>query len=141
MGGMNPIVLRVACGKLAEGLRVQHILRDGRPYLDRYFVAGWDPVRKRPGPAVFLHHFVASDAASEVHSHPWAWSLSLILAGGYREIRCLADGRSEVRTYEPGSVNVLAPEDKHRIELLEGDCWTLFLAGEFARPWAFEAAC
>jgi hypothetical protein len=43
--------------------------------------------------------------------------------------------------YLPGSVNLLGPEDRHRIELLGADCWTLFLVGPYAQPWAFHPVC
>ena len=80
---------------------MQHIQPQDRPYLDRYFAAGWSPVRKRPGPAIYLHHFLSSDPQVAVHSHPWDWSASLILAGGYREERCTGDGDRLVREYHP----------------------------------------
>src|SRR3569833_1249508 len=90
---------RTWCERLAKALPVQHITRDGKPYLERYFAAGWSPLNKQSGPAIFLHHFVASDSATEVHSHPWGWSASLILTGGYREQRCTAHGTTEERVY------------------------------------------
>ena len=129
------------CRALAQTLEVQHITRDGQPYLERYFAAGWSPTRRRSGPALFLHHFVASDAHDMVHSHPWGWSLSLILVGGYREQRCTSQGERVEREYRPGDVNVLEPHDKHRIDLLAHDCWTLFLAGHYAQDWRFEPTC
>ena len=125
---------------LARTLEVQHISRTSAPYLERYFAAGWSPTNRRSGPAIFLHHFVASDEA-DVHSHPWGWSASLILVGGYREERCGSDGQVIVREYHPGDVNVLEADDKHRIDLLASDCWTVFLAGHFEKPWAFSPHC
>ena len=130
------------CLALAPQCAVQRILREGRPYLDRYFVAGWRPTRRGAavGASVFLHHFLASDASTEVHSHPWTWSASLILVGGYRETRCLDGERSE-HEYRPGDVNVLEPAVRHRIDLLGDDCWTLFLAGAYQQPWDFAPVC
>jgi hypothetical protein len=137
---LEGIELRSWCRRLARGLIRQDILRESKPYLMRYFVAGWSPTNQQTGPAVFLHHFVASDPPASVHSHPWT-SVSLILAGGYREHRCDADGRASVREFRPGAVNLLVPTDRHRIELLEVDCWTLFLVGDFEQAWAFFPAC
>ena len=131
---------RAWCEDVTRTLRAQDIRPSGRPYLRRYFVAGWNPWTKRGHGAVFLHHFVASDPNDEVHSHPWGWALSVILVGGYREYRCVGDVRT-VREYHPGDVNQLGPEDRHRIELLEADCWTLFLVGDYAQPWGFAPAC
>lgn len=132
---------RAWCQALARTLPVQHIGRRNQPYLDRYFAAGWSPRNRRDGPALFLHHFVGSDPAESVHTHPWGWSASVILVGGYREERCSADGRVSVREYLPGEINIIAADDKHRIDLLSRDCWTLFLAGSFAKNWHFEPRC
>jgi hypothetical protein len=134
------VAARAWCTALARSLQVQRIDRNGMPYLERYFAAGWSPSNKRSGPALFLHHFVASDSEEAVHSHPWGWSASLILAGGYREERCI-DGVLSVKEYRPGEVNVLEADDKHRIDLLEADCWTLFLAGNFEKAWGFAPRC
>jgi hypothetical protein len=76
-----------------------------------------------------------------VHSHPWGWSASLILAGGYREERCGPSGAVFVREYQPGDVNVLEADDRHRIDLLSADCWSVFLAGHFEKAWRFAAHC
>ena len=127
--------------RLARTLDVQQIHPQGRPYLERYYAAGWHPRSRQPGPALFLHHFVGSDPAESVHSHPWSWSASLILSGGYREERCSSPGLREVREYRPGDVNILRPDDRHRIDLLESDCWTLFLVGDYAQPWGFSPRC
>lgn len=132
---------RTWCERIARFAPLERIERDGQPYLTRYFLSGWSPHNRRSGPALFLHHFVASDAHTQVHSHPWGWSLSIILVGGYREQRCTSTGQTDERIYTPGDVNVLMPDDKHRIDLIGKDCWTLFLAGDFAQQWAFSPRC
>lgn len=132
---------RAWCVNMARTLPVQHISPAGTPYLDRYYAAGWSPTNKRSGPAIFLHHFLASDPNDSVHSHPWGWSASMILCGGYREERCDVDGNLTTREYPPGSINVLTADDKHRIDLIAEDCWSLFLAGNFERAWDFTAKC
>jgi hypothetical protein len=128
---------RRMCESLAAGALDREVIqRAGRPYLDRYYLAGWKPGRPR-GPAVYLHHFLDSDEPGLYHSHPWAWSCSVILVGGYRETRCVGAGQVVECVYLPGEINVILVDDRHRIELLERDCWTLFLAGDYARPWTF----
>ena len=141
MTSIKELAAHAWCRALASTLTVEHIARNDAPYLERYFAAGWSPTNRRSGPAIFLHHFVASDASEQVHSHPWGWSASLILVGGYREERCLPDGTLVVREYRPGEVNVLEADDTHRIDLLSRECWTLFLAGHFAKAWAFTPRC
>lgn len=130
---------RTWCETMSCTLPVRHILREGRPYLDRYDVGGWSPRTPHHTGTVYLHHFLASDAAAAVHSHPWTWALSLILVGGYREHRCRPDGTWSTREFWPGDLNVLEASDRHRIELLEADCWSLFLAGAPAQAWRFES--
>jgi len=129
------------CADLASRLPSQVIRPHDVPYLTRYFCAGWNPTNREPGPALFLHHFVGSDPNDAVHSHPWTWGASLILVGGYTEHRCTPDGRHSTHTYTAGTVNVLQPRDRHRIELLGADCWTLFLAGPYAQAWGFFPSC
>jgi len=128
---------------IAQHGTLRRIDAEGEPYLERYELAGWHVGYRGPSiPALYLHHFVASDSNTQTHSHPWAWSASLILAGGYTEERCDVNGRRTARQYEPGDVNLIGPDDRHRIELAEGgDCWSLFLAGEYEQPWEFFERC
>lgn len=148
-GAANVVIDEVAarrwCEALARTLRCERITREGEPYLDRYFVAGWSPVRRHAkGVAVFLHHIRRSDPLDQLHSHPWAWALSLILVGGYTEYRCSDDrsGDVVVREYCPGAINVLEPSTHHRIHLPTGrDCWSLFLSGPATHAWGFGSSC
>lgn len=119
---------------------VQEIPRASLPYLNRYFLAGWFPGARQHAPAIFLHHFLASDPRDHVHSHPWA-ATSLLLVGAYREHRCDDAGRETVRELHAGDVNVLAPTDRHRIELITPDVWTLFLVSDVLQPWTFTPTC
>ncbi len=93
-----------------------------------------------PGYGMFLHHFHRDDEARELHSHPWKWSVSLILSGGYREER-LERGWPSVRerVFRPGNINVLTNDVFHRVELLDvfGGCWTLFVHGPKNKNWGF----
>jgi hypothetical protein len=137
----DSVAARRWCESLVPWLAAQTIERDGLPYLERYFVAGWSPSNGQTGPAIFLHHFVASDAREQMHSHPWGLAVSLILVGGYREERCNPAGRRTAHDFRPGDVNVIAADDVHRIDLLDGDCWSLFVAGEFEKAWTFVPPC
>ena len=133
--------IRIWCEGITKQTFAQKIEPQGKPYLLRYFIIGWNPLTKQPKSTMYLHHFLASDPAEEVHSHPWAWGISLILTGGYREYRCADDDVSSVSLYEPGDVNVFTAADRHRIELLDKDCWTLLLVGPYQQPWGFTPAC
>lgn len=91
----------------ALGLETFTITDDGGdPYLTRHYLtphADWwrapfknaDPwgltlsesVLKLGLPGVYPHWFHRGDNDRELHCHPWEWSASLILWGGYREQR------------------------------------------------------
>lgn len=107
---------------------------NGESYLERYYlfgVGGWH---------CYLHRFVASDPDRGLHDHPWGRAVSLVLAGGYDEIR-LKDrqkGETEVRRLRPGRINRLRGEDFHRVVLREDrPAWTLFFHGPRVKGWGF----
>ena len=126
------------------------IPRDGLPYLYRAYLEGGDTPDGEPG--LFLHKFVASDAADMLHSHPWRWSVSFILSGRYREtkskhdIRLLRTGKTgdeivledtTTQTLEPGQTNFIGMQHFHSVEILTPEVWTLFLHGPRAAEWGF----
>jgi hypothetical protein len=130
--------------------------RDGlQPYLSRYYLMGkpsmpdGSPVfdvwgNPRPGAAwpkggagIYLHRFHRGDSDPELHNHPWRWAVSLILAGGYREyLRTRGDDVAS-RDVKPGRVNAITADTFHRVELLDGECWSLFVAGPKVSGWGF----
>lgn len=125
------------CKSLAANLPRRDIPNEHGIYLSRY------TVRDLPdGGAVYLHHFHASDADSDLHNHPWPGS-SLILAGGYIEYRRWTDNDGghfvSSRPYLPGDTNILAPDTFHRVDLLDpvNGCWTLFTTGAKVQSWHF----
>ena len=87
--------------------RVIYDREGGSPYLSRYYVFGapkasdGKPVfdktgnprpgiewNDRVGPVgIYLHKFHRSDDDQDTHSHPWLWSIAIILSGGYSEER------------------------------------------------------
>lgn len=108
----------------------------GAPYLERYLV-----FRSRRLTA-YLHRFVGEDGDRSVHDHPWSWSVSFILAGGYLELRTmwldpLLGVRNDVRVFEPGCFNWIRPRDFHRIVCTKPNTWTLFLHGRRTKGWGF----
>ena len=115
------------------------------PYLSRYYVLGGartpdgsapfdatgHPKKStvfRDGINIFLHRFHRGDDDTALHNHPWRWAVSLVLVGGYSEERRRGNDvdRREVR---PLSLNIIRANDFHRVDLLEHDCWSLFVAG------------
>lgn len=106
----------------------------GEPYLERYYLFG------AFGWHAYLHRFVDSDPDRGLHDHPWDRAVSLVLTGGYDEMRPLADDPDQTftRTLRPWHINRLRGTDFHRVVLREGrPAWTLFLHGPRVKGWGF----
>ena len=110
---------------LSDRLPARYIRHEGRPYLERYFLAHLFGLR------VYLHHFVGSDPDG-VHDHPWRYSLSIILSGWYLEQR--RDGW-RVRAW----LNWITGDTFHRVVLPEGSpgVWSIFIHSGRVKPWGF----
>jgi hypothetical protein len=119
---------------------------DGAPYLSRFQVLDFGRHRGR----LWLHQFHRGDEDRELHNHPFAWSGSLVLAGGYEEERLshtlsirVGDAHEvlhrfvERRSYKPGSINIIYADTFHRVHLPYGEAWTLFASGPILRKWGF----
>jgi hypothetical protein len=107
---------------------------DGAPYLERYYVFG------AFGWHVYLHRFMESDPDRGLHDHPWDRAMSLVLTGGYEELRPVASdpARIERRRVRPWRLNRLKGEDYHRVLLRNGQpAWTLFAHGPRVKGWGF----
>lgn len=134
--------------------------RDGKtPYLARFYITppphmtdgteAFDKLgNQRPGsitgeeswiPRVFVHHFYRGDNDAKLHSHPWEWALSLILAGGYQEE--LRTKRDTVRSkvFHPGMFNFLTKRSFHRVDLLDEEkgSWSIFVVCKRTVSWSF----
>jgi hypothetical protein len=105
------------------------------PYLLRWYLTKRLPDRCR----LYLHKFVRDDDDRALHDHP-AWSVSIILRGGY--IEHLPGGIAKRR--HPGMVVWRKAEQAHRVELFRGKrgrvipAWTLFIFGAKTREWGFH---
>lgn len=97
------------------------------PYLVRYWLR-----RDRPEGSIYLHCIHKSDDDRALHDHPWP-STSIILQGTLREI--LPDG-SKMLT--PGCITSRSAEQAHRLEVVNGPVWTLFVTGAVEREWGFH---
>jgi hypothetical protein len=90
----------------------------------------------------YLHHFLAEDDEGH-HNHPWKWSFSIVLRGGYTEE--YFDSRYDMLFNIPVLskrrvrwFNFIGPTKYHRITELHGDTWTLFFCGGLTgKGWGF----
>ena len=117
----------------------------GDDYLIRYYIlfkdrAEWLPIN------IFIHNFKASDP-DDLHNHPWDFA-TFILKGGYYEhieekSKCNENKDEKqsviVKKYmrEPGYFNYVTANHKHRVELNNQDCWTLFIPFKRKQKWGF----
>jgi len=126
-----------------------------RPYLRRWWLTpwrGWTEAAKdsprawvrwlgRLGellPNAYLHQFLRSDDDRALHDHPWG-NLSVLLRGCYWEHTIDAGGINQRRLLVAGDWRVRwSGTFAHRVELLDGACWTLFITGPRYRQWGFH---
>lgn len=126
----------------------------GAPYMTRWWLGprkAWPDTQGRTGGrGWYLHCFHRSDWSRDLHCHPAQVGVSLILRGGYRELRREgAQGPMTHTVYDPGAINVLHENTFHRVILWpragnlvvdvgEQPAWTLFYIGERSgRSWGF----
>ena len=123
---------------LANKLPHTTITIAGKPYLTRAYVL----LRDWKSFNVFLHRFHSSDQENEFHNHPWRWSVSFILSGGYVEYRINKrdiTGTITKHVRMPLTINVIKNDVFHRVKLLDENdgVWSIFIAGCRDRDWGF----
>ncbi len=120
----------------------------GTLYLSRYRIVGsmtgrhpWFPF------TAYLHRFHRPDQDRDLHNHPWPWAVSLVLVGGYREIRHVPGSVPSRLLNQPtlsrwltaGMLNVLHGNTFHRVaELAPEETWTLFLVARKVQAWGYD---
>lgn len=98
----------------------------GNDYLLRWFI-----IPKNRYFKIYLHCFLGSDEDRALHDHPWH-SLSFLLKGRI----------NEHLMHQVHSVPRFIPQLRkatcaHRIELIKGPAWTIFISGPKIREWGF----
>lgn len=80
---------------------------------------------------IYLHKIIKDDDDRALHDHPW-WSLSVLLKGSLLEI--LQDRERHPVRFMP---LLRSPTLAHRLEVVNGPVWTLFITGPRVREWGF----
>ena len=103
------------------------------PYLLRWFVIPRNPIFN-----VYLHRIIRSDEDRALHDHPWS-NISILLRGRYVE-HTINSGGIHVKTERIAGQWKIRPLGSyaHRLEIIDGDCWTLFITGFRYRQWGFH---
>ncbi|MBB5444630.1 MULTISPECIES: hypothetical protein [unclassified Paraburkholderia] len=127
--------------KIADRI-ISRLTRRGPDFIigdvaDPYLVRWWVIPRNRFF-NIYLHRFLRSDDDRALHDHPWS-NLSILLRGKYVE-HTIAHGGINVRTERrAGDCKLrLFGSAAHRLELTDGECWTLFVTGPRYREWGFH---
>lgn len=105
---------------------------------DPYLMRWWIIPRNRFF-NIYLHRFLRSDDDRALHDHPWV-NCSILLRGSYWE---------HLQSDQPGLMGRVVERKAgaivlrwsgriaHRVELLNGPVWTLFITGPRYREWGF----
>lgn len=99
----------------------------GTNYLSRWWV-----IPRNRFFNVYLHKITGNDDDRALHDHPWL-NCSILLRGSYREI---TPRGSFIR--RAGSIVLRRAKAAHRLEVVNGPVWTLFITGPAIRVWGFH---
>lgn len=102
------------------------------PYLRRWYL-----LPRNEHFNVYLHQFLRDDDDRALHDHPWA-SFSLVLSGCGVEYRQTPPYGEVGHGFRAGDVFERSPEYAHRIKVLHGPIWTLFVTGPKVREWGLH---
>jgi len=103
------------------------------------YLSRWHVIPRNPWFNIYLHQFTGSDDPRAPHDHPWR-SVSFLLRGRMLEHYWLRPG--EPQTQVSRWLPWLRPVGRgarfsHRLELVDGPAWTLFITGPVRREWGF----
>lgn len=126
--------LAAACMRVAVSREPDFVIGGhDNPYLRRW----WLLPRNRFF-NVYLHHFMRSDDDRALHDHPWM-NCSVLLSGRYIEHTIAAGGIHRHQLLTAGAVRPRwTGKIAHRVELVDGPCWTIFITGPRYREWGFH---
>lgn len=98
----------------------------GNDYMLRWYV-----IPKNTYFNIYLHEFRHSDDDRALHDHPW-YSLSFLLKGELKE-----HSDNGVRFVKRLLPVFRTAKFAHRLELVKGPAWTIFITGPEIREWGF----
>lgn len=99
---------------------------------EHVYLRRWYLKRDRLAGNIYLHQILRDDDDRALHDHPWD-SQSVVLKGALREVMA-----GSARVLRAGDSASRAAEVAHRLEVVEGPVWTLFITGPWRRDWGFH---
>jgi hypothetical protein len=90
---------------------------------------------------VVLHNF-RSDDPPDLHDHAW-WNVSIVLRGvlketTYKHVPWAVLPAYYSRYLRAGSVRIRSAAELHRLSVVRGPVWTLFITGPERRQWGYD---
>jgi hypothetical protein len=94
---------------------------------------------------IYLHKFLRDDEDRALHDHPWP-NCSIPLVNGYMEVMFEWQPEGVVGRVLPplvrlerkvGSITFRRAATAHRVEVMYGPAWSLFITGPVIRNWGF----
>lgn len=114
----------------------------GDNYMNRWWILPRNPLFN-----IYLHRITADDEGRDLHDHPWS-NISIILKGVYRELmpffqpntdgECIWKWKRVHRHLIGGRIVYRNSLFAHRLEVVEGPVWSLFITGPSRRDWGFH---
>jgi len=96
------------------------------------YLLRWHVIPKNRFLNIYLHEFRHSDDDRALHDHPW-YSVSFLLQGEIKEHTF--NGMRFIKRFLPV---FRSAKMAHRIELIKGPAWTIFITAPKIREWGFH---
>lgn len=92
----------------------------------------WHIIPRNPIFNIYLHKYMGSDDDRALHDHPWL-SVSVLLKG-----RIIEHQKNTTRSIPKYKPVFRTARFAHRLQLISGPAWTIFITGPRIRSWGFH---
>lgn len=106
-------------------------MRDPDIIIDGDYLHRWYVIPRNRFFNIYLHKFGRSDDDRALHDHPW-YSVSVLLRGEFLEHSF--KGKRHIPWLFPV---FRTAKFAHRLEVVKGPVWTIFITGPRLRDWGF----
>jgi hypothetical protein len=126
------------------------IIKNGKPYLERWRILGYlkgheksvhyeanKEVKSKLPFRLFVHRFSQPDQDRNLHNHPWEFFVSLIIKGGYSEVKSSDSHTVWLNNYRAPSFNFVSKHEYHKIVYVKPGTITVVFSWGKGRKWGF----